>query len=40
MEAFTNGVVRIGSQMEGVGLLNAAELLARLWEETLQYSPR
>ena len=32
-EAFTNGVVRIGSQMEGIGLLNAAELLARTMAE-------
>ncbi len=32
-EAFTNAVVRIGSQMEAVGLLNAAELLAKTMGE-------
>ncbi|MBN2099461.1 MAG: hypothetical protein JW753_07695 [Dehalococcoidia bacterium] len=32
-EAFTNGVVRVGAQMEGIGLLNGAELLARTMEE-------
>ena len=32
-EAFTNGVVRIGAQMEGIGLLDGAELLARTMEE-------
>ncbi len=32
-ELFTNKVIGIGSQMEGVGLLNAADLLARTMEE-------
>ncbi len=32
-ELFTNKIIGIGSQMEGIGLLNAADLLARTMEE-------
>jgi hypothetical protein len=32
-ELYTNKVIGIGSQMEGIGILNAADLLARTMEE-------